>query len=343
MKQPVVPYIIVGIMCIYVYGLTYHAEHRIPPEPAYDFYDTTTVRVVISGTDIAPDIYGRFNNILEGERQLVKARDAGPDQYKLTFQVNSPRPALLFIDDEDLEIFLVPGDTSLVVHATMDQGVYQIDSLEFEGTTAGICKYYKNKTNRFQKVHLRATRNIVDSEDFLQFSLKLDSMAARELSFLAEQEIYDSLPGWFVDFERTEILYQKAYLKLSRAYNRDIPEKLLDRMSIDNEAAVFSYYYYLYLNSYFSSLEEGTLLAGNDNDSLANMEEQITEARIRMADSLLTEGPHDVYITRSLFNHLKNNQVEFVERLFKKYGDRFFSKKYYRFIDWQLKERRKQA
>ncbi|MEZ4771797.1 MAG: hypothetical protein R3D00_01360 [Bacteroidia bacterium] len=338
MKQPIVPWIIVGIMCMYVYGLAYHAEHRTPPDPSYDFYDTTTVRVVIDGSNIVHDIYGRFNNILEGERLLVKARDAGPNQYKLTFKVNSPRPAVLFIDDEDLEIFLVPGDTSLVVHATVDPSAYLIDSLNFDGTTSGICSYYKNKTNRFQKVHLRSTRSIVDSEDFTQFSLKLDSMAARELSFLAEQQIYDSLPDWFVDFERTEILYQKAYLKLSRAYNRDIPANMLDKVKIDNEAAVFSYYYYLYLNSYFSALDPS--LSASNVDSLSPQELLVTESRIRMADSLLTNGPHDVFITRSLFTHLKNNEIDFVRSLFQKYKDKFFSKKYYRFIDMQLKERR---
>ncbi|MDX2248923.1 MAG: hypothetical protein SF052_19195 [Bacteroidia bacterium] len=340
MKQPIVPSIIVGIMCLYVYGLTYHAEHRIPPDPSYDFYDTTTVRVIISGSDVVHDIYGRFNNILEGERQLVKARDAGPNQYKLTFQVNSPRPAVLFIDDEDLEIFLVPGDTSLVVDAAMNPNTYLIDSLNFEGTTSGICSYYKNKTNRFQKVHLRATRSIVDSEDFGQFCLQLDSMAARELGFLAEQEIFDSLPEWFVDFERTEILYQKAYLKLSRAYNRDIPDYMLDKVAIDNEAAVFSYYYYLYLTSYFSSFDDNRAEA-EGTDSLSNQEQIFTESRIHLADSLLTGGPHDVFITRSLFSHLKNNQLGFVEKLFQKYKDSFYSKKYYRFIEMQLKERSK--
>lgn len=337
MKQPIVPWIIVGIMCLYVYGLTYHAEHRIPPEPSYDFYDTTTVRVVIDGSNVVHDIYGRFNNILEGERVLVKARDAGPNQYKLTFKVNSPRPAVLFIDDEDLEIFLVPGDTSLVVHATVDPNVYLIDSLNFDGTTSGICSYYKNKTRRFQKVHLRSARSIVDSEDFSQFSLKLDSMAARELSFLAEQQIYDSLPDWFVDFERTEILYQKAYLKLSRAYNLEIPTHMLDKVKIDNEAAVFSYYYYLYLNSYFSMLDPTH--AENSADSLSYQDQLVTASRIHLADSLLTQGPHDVFITRSLFTHIKNGEWDFVKSQFEKYKDKFFSKKYYRFIDMQLKEK----
>ena len=338
MKQSIVPWIIATIMCLYIYGLTYHAKNRIPPEPSYDFYDTTQVTVHITGSEEIHDVYGRFNNILEGERQLIKARHSGSTEYKLTFQVNSPRPAILYINDEDLEIFLVPGDTSLHVMASISPNTYLFDSLQFSGTTAGICNYYYEKTQKFQKVHIRATRNIIATDSFSTFCLKLDSLVAKELSFLVEKSVFDELPDWFINFERTEILYQKAYLKLSRAYNQNIDPQYLDQIRLDNPEAVFSYYYYLYLNSYFSTLGN---IREPEGVSIPNISQLTTASQIQLADSLLTEGPHDVFITRTLFDHLQRGNIDFVQEMFDKYKNNFYSKKYYRFLDMQIKSRQK--
>ena len=62
-----------------------------------------------------PLIYGQFNNILEGKRQLVTADSVESHVHRLRFHVNSPRPALLYVDDHPIQLMLVPQDTSLHV------------------------------------------------------------------------------------------------------------------------------------------------------------------------------------------------------------------------------------
>ena len=43
------------------------------------------------------------------------------------------------------------------------------------------------------------------------------------------------------NFEKNEVLYHKAYLKLSKAFNRDVSGEYLDQLPVHNEEAVFSY------------------------------------------------------------------------------------------------------
>lgn len=322
------------MMVGFVYGLTYHAKHRQPADPSYEFYDTTSVKIFIEGSKEIHDVYGRFNNILEGYRQLEKAKFLGDSVYQLVFKVNCPRPAFLFIDDEPIEIFLVPGDSSLHVQLEYSPSTYQIEALNFKGKTKGICEYYQKKTAYFGRSHIRAARHIVDSDSFSAFSAKLDSMAAKELSFLSEQQIFSTLPQWFANFEQNEILYQKAYLKLAHAFNKEVPSEQLDQIDTQNPDAVFSYYYYLFLRTYFTHLDP---LHGQPDPTSdrARMAHEL-QHQMEMADKYLKEGPHDVFMSRIIFTLLKQKNLKLAKALFKRYEDTFFSKKYVRFLDMQI-------
>ncbi|MEM7367330.1 MAG: hypothetical protein AAF587_01945 [Bacteroidota bacterium] len=333
MKHSAIPWALTVIMGLYVYGLTFYAQNRVPPEPSYDFYDTTCVSVQIHDPESLHDVYGRFNNILEGHYELIKAR-VEQKQYKLVFQVNSPRPAMLYIDDKALEIFLVPGDTSLKIDVHVNPVTYQFDSLIFHGKTKNICQYYLDKAVRFDQVHIRSKRGIIVSEDFESYVSKLDSMAARELAFLAEREIFSTLPDWFARFEKNEILYQKAYLKLSAAYNQDISPKLLDHIAIDNQGAVFSYYYYLYLKTYLAHQLQDQIDLSPGGDSLQLL--KFTKAQLQVADSLLSGVPHDVFLTRSIFHQMTQGRTEIAEELLAQYESTFHQQKYVRFLHNQL-------
>ena len=332
MKHSAIPWILVALMGTYVYSLSHYAKNRPLPDPSYDFYDTTSVNIVIKGSEESHSITGQFNNILEGERQLTPARMIAPNTYKLVFKVNSPRPAMLYVDDEVIRIFLVPGDTSLDISMRYLPEKYLIDSLQFEGKTARICEYFQAKTVKFEHVHIRALRNTIATENLIHYGNKLDSLAARELGFLAEKEILFNLPDWFVNFERNEILYQKAYLKLSRIFNQPYPTAYLDEVKLSNEDAVFSYYYYLYLDAYFTHLSQQNTTELQDSDT--------RQKYLSLADTLLKEGPHDVFMTREIFSYLAS-QPDLAEKLFEIYEDNFFSKKYVRFLDTQINQRKK--
>lgn len=335
MKRSAIPWIITLLMGIYVLSLSFHTKNRIPPTPSYDFYDTTSVILSLSDTNELMDIYGTYNNILEGQRQIVEASPTENGEYRITFKVNSPRPALLYINDEVLEIFLIP-DSTLWVSITQNVFSNAIDSVGFEGATANICEYYVNKSQQFGQVHIRSKRNTLDAANFAAYSQGLDSTFKREIDFLSQYHQQDSLPAWFYNFEQNEIVYHKAYLKLATAYNRQIPKEYLDNVPVYNEDAVFSYYYYLYLKAFLADQENSPNLASG------NLEAH-TLHYMQSADSLLDGEVHDVFLTRLIFNHLKRNRITFSASLIEQYEDNFNRRKYLRFLKAQLKERQKNA
>ncbi|MEL6842293.1 MAG: hypothetical protein AAFP02_03695, partial [Bacteroidota bacterium] len=247
------PFLIMLLVASLVYGLTYHAENRQKPQPSYDFYQPAVVWISVPDTNAEPAIYGQYHNILEGKREFVASSPVIPGKWRMDFRVNSPRPAMLYINDQPVEVFLVPGDSTLGLHFNLDS-LENLEKLQFEGDFASICRYLQKKYHRFEQVQVRSNRKLIAETDFSTFTVKLDSMAAHELAFLAEQEVFTTLPPWFVKFEKNDILYQKAYLKRSQAYNRDIDTSLLDQVLINNQAAMFSHYYYLYLSTHLRDL-----------------------------------------------------------------------------------------
>ncbi|MEM6800280.1 MAG: hypothetical protein AAF696_02690 [Bacteroidota bacterium] len=331
MKHAIIPWIIAGLMVAYVYGLTYQAKNQIGPNPSYEFYDTTFVKVQINGLKSTHDVYGEYNNILAGQKELVEAETLEDGSFRMWFEVNSPRPARLYIHDETLEVLLMPGDTTLLIKLYYSEQNQALDSVKYEGQLASIGEYYEEKSAFFGDVHLRARRSILVSQDLEGFGFQLDSMAIKELNYLTEKEIFGDLPEWFVHFERNEILYQKAYLKLAKAYNKEVPANYLDQVATNNPDAMFSYYYYLYLQSYFKRE-----LAKNEQVGTNLSEENIRQI-LTLAEEELKEGPHDVFVTRNIFSQIKENR-SFANELFESYKDKFSSKKYMRYLNVQLEE-----
>ena len=334
-QNTLIPWIITLGMGVYVYGLSYHAKTRPTIDPVYDFYDTAVVKVNIRYSEELHDVYGMYNNIIEGQKQIVKAFAHLGGKYRIVFRVNSPRPATIFVDDQAIEVFLVPGDTTLDISMLVDPATFLADSLKFNGKTSSICRYYLEKREYFGDSHIRAKRNALNSEDFETFCANLDSTATAELAYLHERDEEVALPEWFVDFEESEIRYQKAYLKLSNAYNRDVPGHLMDQIPTNSEAAVFSYYYYLYLKTYLTG--QDSLPGVVDLLRPEARYEIMTERHLAAADSLLLGEMHDVYISRVIFANLKRQNEAFATRLVNTYSSRFNKKKYERFLKYQLR------
>lgn len=333
-KRSTVPWILTSLMAIFVYGLTYQAKHRPPPDPAYEFYDTSRVYIQLGDFQEMPDIFGRYNNIVEGQRKIVQGKELDGNKIELKFPVNSPRPALVYVDEKVIEIFLVP-DSTLDIFMNVAPGTGAIDELSFDGSTADICQYYQAKSNYFKSVNLKASRNTLRSDDFTAFATKLDSMAAKEIAFLYGYQNKHNLPNWFGHFEHNEILYHKGYLKLSNAYNREVKPELLDVLKYNNEEAVFSYYYYLYLKAMISSTFELS------NSSFSPEQARLSASRFQLAtaDTLLHGEMHDVFITRIIFSYLKQNKLDLTQELLFEYGDNFNKRKYFRFLQARVKEK----
>ena len=324
----IIPWVVVSLMTVYVSGLSYYANNRSVPEPAFDFYGTSDVLLMLAseqgaGKDV---VLGTFNNIIEGERQTVQAEKEEGGEYRISFRVNSPRSAFLYINDEPIEIFLVP-DSSLKVTAHYDAEGLEVDSLVFAGYTAGICQYYREKSRKFFRRHIRAYRNTVVADSLSLHAHILDSMAVHELAYLLIRSTPNELPQWFIHFEKNEILYQKAYLKLSNAYNRVIYPEYLDQIETNNEEAVFSYYYYLYLRALIQS-----------NITIQDNQPTSALALISTADTLLQDEVRDVYLTSAIFDFIRTGELQQAAELVARYSGTFSRKKYDRFLQKQLAE-----
>lgn len=324
------PIVITTLMALYLGGLAYYHKFVYQPELKFNFYSTSPVKVQIANANDNYVVQGVFNNVIEGDRKTISSTKDSINRYCLDFRVNSPRPALIYIEGEAIEIFLVP-DSTLHIKVLLDSDG-SLDSIDFSGKTAQICQYYHKKNEAFQNAKLRTSRNVVNSQNLLTYSKLLDSLTQVEYRFLDSQKIVYHLPEWFVDFEKNEMLYQKAYLKLSNLSKSAPPQGYLDSVKIDNGNAVFSYYYYLYLNTYLKRRISEIAIA-------ADSSKQMEMPELQIADTLLKSEVHDVYITRAIFRCLQKNDFALAKSLFEKHKN-FKERKYYRFLNTQFSDKK---
>lgn len=329
----IIPWVIVFMMSIYVIGLSYYATHRTVPEPAFAFYNTTQVNVRVYPSEMDHSVYGIFHNIIESSRKTLEAQPDSLEegQFVVNFEVNSPRPAELYLNDNPISIFLIP-DSNLSVSLFYDSLSQEIDSVSFQGFTEGICNYYREKNTSLGRSQVRAFQTSMASPDLLQQARFFDSLARNELSFLLIRSDPNRLPSWFIDFEKNEILYQKAYLKLFTAKNQEPYPGYLDEVMLSNEGAVFSYYYYLFLDTYFNKIlaDQGQALA----TGVAGRVNLLNTA----AKELVGES-FEVYATRVVFQFLNQNGVAETKRLMEQVRPLFDARKYLRFLAREIEKR----
>lgn len=305
-------------MTAYVAFLSWANARRSAHKPEMDFYSKAVVKVHLRGGQQVPhEVYGMFHNLIEGERKLVAATSVGDSVFTLTFEVNSPRPATLYLDDDALEIFLLP-DSSLAVHAVVADGMANRQSLVFEGATAPVCRYYVARESAFGRAHLRSNRSILASDDLVAYARVLDSLAARETAFLTNFSEESPLPAWFSRFEESEIRYQKAYLKRSLAWNRTTPPGYLDSVANNDTGAVFSYYYYLYLGHVLQPSRAQTDAA---------------ETHAQAANRALFGEMRDVYLTRLIYRTAAEGNKKQAQALLDAHQNQFSLRRYVRFLN----------
>jgi hypothetical protein len=217
-------------------------------------------------------------------------------------------------------------DSTLTVNVWLDPELGLLDSLQFKGLASSICQYYQDKMKAFPESGARTAAHTLSSEETQTYHQKLDSLSLQETLFLTTKKLQYNLPEWFVKFESSEISYQKAYLKITN--QRDRAEIKMDTLKIDNPDAVFSYYYYLYLNAYFQQL-------------VAKKDEKTAELQqLALADSLLKSETRDVYFSRSLFAHLQRKEITEASEIFEKFP-KFTQQKYFRFLNWEITRSKK--
>ena len=319
--KTIIPWVILTLLTAYVSVLSYYASNRTAPDPAINFYSKSKVEITLHGADTS-DVraLGEFNNIIEGDQQQINAIAIDSNRWELTFEINSPRPARIYLNDLPLEVFLVQ-DSMLRVDGFYKKS--QLDTVRYGGLPSGICRYYASKYQRFRRNQLAYFRNTRFEDNPIRHARLLDSLSRHELAFLLEQATPNKLPDWFIAFEKNEILFLKAYLKLTNAPLEEPYAGYYDQIPAQDEGAVFSYSYYLYLRTLVSRI---TGKGAGVSQTIA------------VADSLLEGETRDVFITRSLLTAWGKGDQTTVNELFKQYGSTFSKKKYARFMRMKMEE-----
>lgn len=318
-------------MIAFLGALSYYGnqknQEKIEGEPAFNFYSSSKVLIQIDNPNDFL-VNGMFYNVIEGGRQVVNSKDSS-GWYVLDFKVNSPRMATLYINNESFDIFIFPDS---MLKAEVFASGEHVDSLRFSGLTAKICNYYAQKNKYFESINFKKTKNTLSSENATNYIKKLDSLTKLEVEYLVKNQSALQLPSWFVDYEKNEILYQRAYLKTTNVANDTLAR---DIVLLDNVNAVFSYSYYLYLNAYFSKIKKQQLA-----NAPTMTESEKDKKYLAIADSILKTEAHDVFVTREIFKYIQKSDYDFARELLNQFGN-FTKKKYYRFLDSQIKEEMK--
>ncbi len=319
------PTVISVLILLYILGLSYYSHYIKKDDPEFSFYSKSTITLVPLTKSGELMINAVFNNVIEGQRESVPAVASDSGAYIIDIDVNSPRPATIYIEGESVEVFLIP-DSSLTIYFSLNPSSQTLDSVKFKGAASEICRFYRLAENR---VYTQVST--LSSEDLNQYAKKVDSLTKNEIDFLDKMKDSLSLPEWFVKFEHNELTYFKAYSKMVAVGNKPIPGGLMEGVPLDNEDAIFSYYYYLYLNQYFKWLSK---------DKVKSENPQIYS--LKLSDSLLKSEAHDIYLTRTIVHCMQKNQYETAKLLFDKYS-KIKQKKYYRFLERTLEKPNQKA
>lgn len=325
------PIVITLMALLYIGGLAVYQKYIRQPTPSFNFYSNSIVKVHILPDNQAYAVSGIFNNVIEGQRKIVQSGTDSAGVYTLPFQVNSPRQATVYVEGEAIEIF-VALDSMLTVEVMLNPQEGTIDSIYFKGATAPICKYYWLKNKAFDNTKLKNIKHTTASEDLMAYGKFLDSLTQKEDDFLLAMQKQLNLPTWFTDFEKNELMYEKAYLKLAHLGNQAILAGYLDTVPVDTKDAVFSYYYYLYLNSLLSQQIK------NGSSTVDTSAKSLILKQLTIADTLLKTETHDVFLTRIIFAQIQRKNYDFARELFDKFGN-FKEQRYYRFLKMQLKQK----
>jgi peroxiredoxin len=196
-----------------------------------------------------------------------------PQKVSISIAFVSPKSAghppdtLLYNENRSTTCFLVPGDT---LHITIDfsKRVPLPRCIEYAGKWAQASDYYKNKEIFFHRTDFIGPKGMTANmaPDYESFTRIIDSLTQVELDYLKNYDHKSLLPKWFVDYEESDIIYFAYSIKISepmlmkrmRGIDEPVPKdyySFLKERPLNNQAAILSVYYFLFLDFYFSMIQ----------------------------------------------------------------------------------------
>lgn len=155
-----------------------------------------------------------------------------------------------------MNIYTPPNDT-----LNLEINLHREKKIRLEGVSEMIYHYYIEKHNNWKKT--KGYDYVYDSTmTIFEFAEKVNNHRDNDLMFLSQYLTKNNLPDWFIDIERSSIIYLVASQKLGILNTHWIlydstfnPPKnyysFVDELEINNLKAGLSYYYYNFLMLYY--------------------------------------------------------------------------------------------
>lgn len=219
--------------------------------------------------------------------------------------------------DIDITCFLIPFDT-LTINLDYAKWDQLNQSIMLDGKYADISKYYQNKASYFSGVDFLYKKAILANTimDLNSFKHAIDSITNIELNFLKEYRSRKELPGWFTDYESSELKYIGYGIKLTKPFmmryfndSTSVPEdyySFLEDLPLENRSAILSIYYLLVLREFFNIIwEPDNIKTSPVPNSIPNT----TSDFIKYSSSQFDPYISDILLARELDGYIELNHV----------------------------------
>ncbi len=256
------------------------------------------------------------------------------EENNIEFVIPCEYPSGIYftVNNSSFTGFLLPKDTLRVNVQLLDNG--SVEKIEYSGRTQSICNYYLQKKQHLGYQDLRIPLNkapaVLD-----QISINTDTLMRNELNFLKQYTLHTHLPEWFIQTEKSQIIYlcsnykksQKALFEKHLNITYSPPKdyyKSIDTLDINNPSAIFSYWYFDFLNS--------CLVYDNvtyQKQSVAEWRDLTTALALSKANENLTGEIRDVFKYNYLNSYLtQTKDLESYDELFQENKNDFSSTNY---------------
>lgn len=275
----------------------------------FQFYKQATLIVKSNPNNNEHSIVGRYLTFLPPDyinnykfADTLNVNDT--DDLILSFKISSPTEASLIIDEYLwLPVFLVPDDT-LYMSLDLSDSSKIVENIRFDGKYASINEYRSRRFENFRESFEDKCAEIGRNDlSVMELQNTIDSVETIELSFLNNYIEENSLPKWFIEYERNQINYRAAFDKTYKINNwkwnnteKEAPINyygFIKNIKINNEDALISPYYYYFLWQYFDSFLPNEIYKMDVSERRKIVRLKLFE----ISDSLLTGEVKDVFRT----------------------------------------------
>jgi len=246
---------ILSIFLMIIIGCT--SKNQFQPE--YHPFSTSSIKVTFqSPPKDTVNIIAFSEPVIPHKPQRSKTEIISKKgDYYLTIAIDRPSVGFINLNKELYRIFIVPNDT-VEINVTPNL------EFNFYGHWSEINGYYLNKRDSMGYVNTFEPFNTVMTSNATYNKIRdnTNSIVSSELDFLNDYFSKNSLPDWFIKYEKSEIIYSGAFFKLLvvsynksfNTFNDNIPidyYEFLNNLRIDNPDAIFSGNYFNFLDEYF--------------------------------------------------------------------------------------------